>query len=120
MFAINVFLCLQLVAFLTQSLCPEIEQEETENSRAVERLAPRGNQRIGRGTLLISCALVWFKLGSDSDTRASVLDCLRQPLVESALWVAESVVSQMAESVESQMESFEGAFENSHTPFKSS
>lgn len=51
---------------------------------------------------------------------ASVLDCLRQPLVESALWVAESVESQMAESVESQMENFEGAFENSHTPFKSS
>lgn len=51
---------------------------------------------------------------------ASVLDCLRQPLVESALWMAESVESQMAESVESQMESFEGAFENSHTPFKSS
>lgn len=67
-FAIKVFLCLCFVAFPTQSLCPKIELEEIEHSRAVEILAQTGNQRVGRGTLLISCALVWFKLGSDSDT----------------------------------------------------
>lgn len=67
MFDIKAFLCLWLVDFLTQSLCPKIEPEETEHRSAVETLVQTGNQIVGRDILLISCVLVQFKLGSDPD-----------------------------------------------------